>query len=124
MASLGGVTFRIARGSYSGFAYEDTAKVIPLLGGDPLLPSNNEVIQSNALGSRVARLDAVVTSAADRDTLESMLFSQAVFDAGDGDGEHPVTVMAAPVRIPIFVGTVPEAWLVSLELREYASESS
>ena len=123
MATLGGVTFQMARGIYQGFAYEDTAKVIPLLGGDPSFPANNEVIQSNALGSRVARFEAVVTSSADRDALEAMLFSQQVFDAGDGDGDHAVTVMQALVRIPLFVGVAPLAWIVSLELREYAAES-
>lgn len=123
MATLGSVTFQFARGSYQGFAYEDTAKVIPLLGGDPSFPANNEVVQSSALGSRVARFDAVVTSSADRDALEAMLMSQQTFNADDGDGDHAVNVMLAMPRIPIFVGTTPLAWLVSLELREYASES-
>jgi hypothetical protein len=122
MAQLGDVTFNIAKGSYAGFGLDQAANVIPLLGGDPSLPRNNEVVQTSAMGARSASLDAVVLSSSDRDDLEDLLFTQTVFY--DGDADHDVIVMQAKVRIPIYVGTSPDAWIVELVLREYNAVSS
>lgn len=122
MASLGSVDFNIGKGSYAGFGFEQAAAVIALLGRDPALPRNNEVVQSSALGSRSASLDAVVLNTSDREALEDLLFTQTTFD--DGDEIRSVIVMQATARIPIYVGTTPDAWIVALVLREYDGADS
>jgi hypothetical protein len=122
MARLGDIEVRTARGSYAGFAYDDEANVIKLLGGDPALPDRNEVIQSNALGARSASFDVVVTSEEDRDSIEALLFSQTTWESAELASSAPmvrdVVVTKARVRIPIYTGAEPQAWVIELGLRE------
>jgi hypothetical protein len=118
MASLGGVAFQIMKASYHGFGYADRAAVVRLRGGDPLQPSHNEVVQSSGIGARVATLSAVVESAEDVASLEQLLFTDTSFEAGDEIAARDVTVTKAAAGIPIFLGGIPSAFTVELELRE------
>lgn len=108
--------YKGVQGGYTGYAYEEQAAVVKLLGKDPALLDKNEVVQASAKGSRVATLEVYVDTTVDRDNLVGLLFKKVTHNDGI-EGDRTVIVTAAKPRMWLWSGGVPR-WIVALTMRE------
>lgn len=115
MFVLGGVSLKVRRDSYQGLGYDDQASVIKLI-GDGTSADKNEVVQASAKGARSATLSCFADSAAARDQLVNMLFTEQSFT--DQDGTRTVVVTSARAEVWHWEAGSNAKWLVHLTLRE------
>ncbi len=109
-------TYKALAGSYTGYAYEDTATAVKLLGKDPALADKNEVVQSSGKGSRSCSIEVFADTVAVRDQFVALLFKKCIHNDGI-EADRNVIVMSAKPRMWLWSGGVP-IWLVAIEMRE------
>lgn len=101
---------------YSGYAYEDQATAVKLLGKDPALADKNEVVQSSGKGARAATLEVYADTVAARDNFVGLLFKKCIHNDGI-EGDRNVIVTSVRPRMWLWSGGVPR-WIVALSMRE------
>lgn len=118
------ITYRGVYGTYQGYGYDETANVVKLLGRDPTQVFNNEVALTSAIGSKSTTLQVYAEGNTALNAFIALLFTQVTHNAGDGTGDHLVTVMAVKQRAFVWTGGTVAApgeptYVVTLTLREH-----
>lgn len=114
--TIGGIEYFPLADGWEPYHFEDEVQVLALLGRDPALPKNNEVLQTSARGAESSTFSALCELEADADELVALWATQVEHDDGTPAGARDVVVTRATKAPHSWNGTTP-VWIVTLTCR-------
>lgn len=120
--TIGGISYFPLPEGWEPYRYDDEIRPVPLLGGNPLQPDRNEILQSSARGAEASTISALCEDEADADELVALWGTVTTHDDGTDAGARDVAVVAARKTPHSWGGSAP-VWIVTLKTRTVIVEA-